>query len=166
MSGGGKGDNKGNRRRPFNRRDRAQAAQSETRAKNADPRWGAELGRDKTPAENDRPRWTAPKMSTEPIPVPDCPYCGKAIKDMALAISDKNSGAAIHFDCVIARISQSEKLEPGDTISYIGGGRFGIINQRNPANPQSFLIKKIFEWEIKENRAEWRQTISDHFSVT
>jgi len=114
----------------------------------------------------DRPQWTPPKLSSEPIPVPDCPYCGKPIKDLTVAISDKNSGQAVHFDCIISRISQSEKLEHGDIISYIGGGRFGIVNYSNSSNSQSFVIKKILEWEIKENRAEWRQTVSDHFSVT
>jgi hypothetical protein len=29
-----------------------------------------------------------------------------------------------------------------------------------------FKIKKILEWEDKENRAEWRKTICDHYSLT
>jgi hypothetical protein len=112
-------------------------------------------------------------MSTEPIPVPDCPYCGKPIKDLSAALSDKSSGAAVHFDCVIARIAENEILEKGDAVSYIGGGRFGVVHFTNPSDlpgrsPAShkFTIKKIFEWEDKENRAEWRKFIADHYSVT
>ncbi|MDR0624676.1 MAG: hypothetical protein LBG10_09660 [Treponema sp.] len=114
----------------------------------------------------DRPRWTPPKTPSGPLPVPDCPYCGKPIKDISSAISDKNSGEPVHFDCVMARIAESEVLEQGDTVTYIGGGRFGVVRFKNPQNLQDFEIKKIFEWEDKENRAEWRRSISDYYSVT
>jgi hypothetical protein len=112
-------------------------------------------------------------MSTEPIPAPDCPYCGKPIKDLSAALSDKSSGLAVHFDCVIARIAENEILEKGDAVTYIGGGRFGVVHfsnssdfpGRSPAS-HKFTIKKIFEWEDKENRADWRRFIADHYSVT
>ena len=45
----------------------------------------------------DRPKWVPPKISTEPLPVPDCPWCGKPIKDISFAISDKNTDAPVHF---------------------------------------------------------------------
>jgi hypothetical protein len=114
----------------------------------------------------ERPRWSPPVLSAEPIPVPACPWCGKPITDLSAAIADKNSGEPVHFDCVIARIGEGEHLENGDAISYIGGGRFGIIHFNNPPDTRDFNIKKIFEWENKENRSEWRQSLSDHFSVT
>ena len=163
MNGGGKRDNKKNRRWSFGRRDKEQ---SEARSGKPEQKWTSEIGRDKAADNYERLKWSPPQLSTIPIPASDCMYCGKAIKDMSSAISDKNSGAAIHFDCVITRISQGEKLGPGDSIAYIGGGRFGIVNYKNPANSHSFVIKKIFEWEIRENRAEWRQIISDHYSLT
>jgi hypothetical protein len=105
-------------------------------------------------------------MSTEPFPVPDCPYCGKPIKDLASALSDKNSGAMVHFDCVLSRIAENEVLEKGDAVTYIGGGRFGIVHFSSPSDSRKFMIKKIFEWEDKENRAEWRKFVADHYSVT
>jgi hypothetical protein len=121
----------------------------------------------------ERPRWTPPKPPAEPLPVPNCPCCGKPIKDLAAAISDKKSGAPVHFDCVIARITERENLEPGDTVTYIGGGRFGIVrfnegpeNQRRAGSSRNFTVKKILEWEDKENRAEWRQSLSDYYSTT
>ena len=174
MSGGGKGDNRGNRRRPFFRRREqsghsrvaGQDSPNDTREKKTDYRRNPENIIEKNKEGRERPVWTPPKLRTEPMPVPECPYCGKPIRELSMAISDKNSGKPIHFDCIISRISENEVLEKGDSVSYIGGGRFGIIHYNNPSNPQSFVIKKIFEWEIKENRAEWRQTVSDHFSVT
>jgi hypothetical protein len=121
----------------------------------------------------ERPRWTPPKLSTDPLPAPACPWCGKPIDDIAAAIADRNSGEPVHFDCIIARIGGGETLEAGDEITYIGGGRFGVVNfddppdrQKRPGEPRNFKIKKILEWEDKENRAEWRQSISDHYSVT
>jgi hypothetical protein len=114
----------------------------------------------------ERPRWTPPKMSTDPFPVPVCPYCGKPIRDLALALSDKNSGEAVHFDCVLARITEGETLKKGESVVYIGGGRFGIVCFDSGEDTQPFTIKKIFEWEDKEKRASWRSEICDHYSVT
>jgi hypothetical protein len=114
----------------------------------------------------ERPKWTAPKNSMEPLPAPDCPWCGKPIKDISSAISDRESGVPVHFDCAIARIAEGEILEKGDAVAYIGGGRFGIVHFNSPHDIQPFSIKKILEWENKENRAEWRKDISEHFSIT
>ena len=81
----------------------------------------------------ERPKWVPPKFNTEPLPVSDCPWCGKPIRDISSAISDKESGSPVHFDCVLSRISFGEKLEKGETITYIGGGRFGIVSFDNSA---------------------------------
>jgi hypothetical protein len=78
----------------------------------------------------------------------------------------------VHFDCVAAKIAAEETLERGDTVTYIGGGRFGIVHFEGTGIPgrggerKTFQIKKIIEWENKDNRADWRSTISDHYSVT
>jgi hypothetical protein len=95
-----------------------------------------------------------------------CTWCGKAIKDITTAIADPDTGKPVHFDCVIDSIIGNERLESGDTVSYIGGGRFGIIHFNNPPDARDFRIKKVLEWENKENRSEWRMSISDHFSET
>jgi hypothetical protein len=105
--------------------------------------------------------------------MPNCPWCGKPIKDIASAITDKETGVPVHFDCVIARIAGGENLEKGDAVVYIGGGRFGVVHfnapseyQGKPADGKPFTIKQVFEWENKENRAEWRSSVSDHYSIT
>jgi len=120
----------------------------------------------------ERPRWVPPKINLEPLPVSICPWCGKPIRDMSSAIEDRDTGVPVHFDCVTARITFGEKLEKGETIAYIGGGRFGIISfgssgfSQNKTEYGDFTIKKIIEWESKDRRAEWRSVICDHFSVT
>jgi hypothetical protein len=117
----------------------------------------------------DRPRWTAPSLNTDPLPSPNCIRCGQPISDLHAALTDKRTGEPIHFDCVIAELAEHEILETGDLISYIGGGRFGIVHFANPDSRReagNFTIKKIIEWENKENRAEWRGVIADHYSIT
>ncbi|MCL1930640.1 MAG: hypothetical protein FWF55_02405, partial [Treponema sp.] len=75
-------------------------------------------------------------------------------------------GKPVHFDCIINRIIERENLENGDAVSYIGGGRFGIVHFNNPPDTRDFKIKKVFEWENKETRSEWRVTLHEHYSVT
>jgi hypothetical protein len=86
-------------------------------------------------------------------------------------MSDQDTGEPVHFDCVLARISQRENLERGDSLAYIGGGRFGVVHfddgeSQGRSENRNFKIKRILEWEDKENRAEWRSHISDHYSET
>jgi len=154
---------------------------------------GGEAGGDRV-SFVERPKWIPPKTNTDPLPVSECLWCGKPIRDISSAIADKDTGAPVHFDCVAARIAFGEKLEKGDTIAYIGAGRFGIVNfgnagassrystdgssqdsgkpessseaQNHPAANRGFIIKKIIEWENKDKRAEWRSVICDHYSVT
>ena len=121
----------------------------------------------------ERPKWTPPKMNTDPLPVPDCSWCGKPIRDISQAISDIDTDLPVHFDCVTAKLAEAEKLEKGDVITYIGGGRFGIVNfiprtgpRPSPGANNGFKIKKIIEWENKDKRADWRFEICDHYSVT
>ena len=123
----------------------------------------------------DRPKWIPPKINTDPLPAPDCPFCGKAIRDISVAIADKDTGVPVHFDCVASRIARGENLENGDVITYIGGGRFGIVNfddrtsnrdSHEKALNSEFKIKKIIEWEDKEKRAEWRNSICERYPLT
>jgi len=104
------------------------------------------------------------------LPVPDCPWCEKPIRDISAAIADRNSGVPVHFECVAARITEGEILEKGDVVTYIGGGRFGVVcfnsSGDSRAAERDFKIKKIIEWENKDKKAEWRSLICDRYSVT
>jgi hypothetical protein len=110
---------------------------------------------------------------------------------LAAAISDRVTGEAVHFACILAEITRGEILEKGDVVSYLGGGRFGVIhfsqewvNQGNRGGRSRgdngrrrseakkgegvkvFTIKRVFEWEDRDNRASWRSVVCDHYSIT
>jgi len=169
MSGSGRGgNNRKNRQRFSGRRD-----ESKKHGKNHNDSLFTEgkfeknrLSLHERPGLHERPRWTAPVLPANPITTPDCPWCGKQIKDITTAISDKDTGLPVHFDCVLARIAETEKLETNDSVCYIGGGRFGIIHHVNIPGTRSFSIKKILEWENKDGNYEWRKPISEYFSIT
>ena len=126
---------------------------------------GGKQSFDRNGAPVERLTWTAPKQSTKPLPVLNCIRCGLAITDTHAALSERESGGPVHFDCVMMELAEQETLGKGDTLSYLGGGRFGIVCFNDEKKePKNFTIKKIFEWEDKENRAEWRSIIADHYS--
>ena len=97
----------------------------------------------------------------------NCISCGLPIADPSSALSDRKTGEPVHFDCVMVELSKQEKLETGDVLSYIGGGRFGIVHfYEGKGENRNFVIKKIVEWEEKDKRAEWRDAIADRYTVT
>jgi hypothetical protein len=214
MSNNGRaGNGRADRKKPFKRRDNNtwQDGDYSGRTPGGDPhssrsqagapvkgnnnyKKGGEAVRGDRVSFVERPKWIPPKINTEPLPVSECLWCGKPIRDISSAIADKDTGGPVHFDCVAARIAFGEKLERGDSIVYIGAGRFGIVNfgsseapsrylpegstrdpgksenssaiQDHPPANRGFTIKKIIEWENKDKRAEWCSIICDHYSVT
>jgi len=171
MSGSGRGgDNRGNRRKPFNRRERENQSHNRDSAKTGKKPVDFSLDGGKLEKKRgsfiERPKWVPPKPPALSLPPVSCAWCGKPIKDMSTAISEPSEGKPVHFDCAINRIVEEEVLERGDTVSYIGGGRFGIVHYNNPPDIRDFKIRKILEWENKENRSEWRLAISEYFTIT
>lgn len=97
--------------------------------------------------------------------VPICEICGQPITDITSAISNKNDGNPVHFDCVLNKISESEKFGPNERIAYIGQGRFAVISTENSRDSKHFTIKKTIEWEDREReRDSWRNEISSLYS--
>ena len=93
-----------------------------------------------------------------------CPICNQEILDMTSAIADKSTGKPVHFDCVMNKLSETEKVEQNEKICYIGQGRFGILYFENPRDQRHFTIKKIIDWEDKDKRSEWRDEMSGLYS--
>ncbi len=93
-----------------------------------------------------------------------CPVCGQPITDVASAIADKSSGNPIHFECVMEKLSQTEKVGQNEKICYIGQGRFGVLYFENPRDQRHFTIKKIIDWEEKDKSISWREEMSSLYS--
>jgi len=163
MSGGGRGGNNHRNRHRFS--GRKDDIQKHDKKHNEIVFSDGKFEKNKASIQ-ERLRWTAPVLPANPITTPDCPWCGKQITDITTAISDKETGLPVHFDCVLERIAAMETLETNDTVCYIGGGRFGIVHYNNPPDTRDFVIKKILEWEAQDNNNEWRQPISEYFSIT
>ncbi|MEL3906394.1 MAG: hypothetical protein P1P65_05125 [Treponema sp.] len=94
-----------------------------------------------------------------------CGRCGKPIKDISAALADKADGNPVHFDCVLNFLKNSETLQENEALTYIGQGRFAVIKYASMVTMKEFTIVRIIEWEDKNHRAEWRQTIADRFSL-
>lgn len=94
-----------------------------------------------------------------------CELCGEQIQDMAAAIASRGSGAPVHFDCVIAKLSETERVGQNDKITYIGQGKFAVIHFENIHDMRHFTIKREVEWETREKeRQDWRNEIAGLYS--
>ena len=94
-----------------------------------------------------------------------CPRCGKPIKDLSAALADKPDGSPVHFDCVLNFLKEHESLHENEALSYIGQGRFAVLKYASMVTMKDFSIVRVIEWEDKNNRAEWRGTIANRFSL-
>lgn len=76
-----------------------------------------------------------------------CAFCGEKIDNIASAIKGSNADEFFHFDCIIKKLSQEEKLNEGEKISYIGRGSFGIIGKDEEGK---LIIRKTIAVETPE----------------
>lgn len=92
-----------------------------------------------------------------------CPECGQIIDDIASAISEKNSGKPVHFECIVKKLEKQEYLQGNDKIAYIGQGKFAVVTYENPHDTIHFKIKKTIEWENRDKKADWRDEVTSLF---
>ena len=93
-----------------------------------------------------------------------CPKCNMPITDVSSAMADKVTGKPVHFDCVLAQLKQNERVGENEKIAYIGQGRFAVLYYENPRDQKKFVIKKIIEWEDRDQKSEWRDELSGLYS--
>ena len=94
-----------------------------------------------------------------PIVLPDCPVCGKQVRELASALTHRVSRKPAHFDCVVRELRESNEIAPQEKICYLGGGSFGILEFRAPGGPTRFVIKKRIQYEEKEAPQEWKKPL-------
>lgn len=99
-------------------------------------------------------------------PKPICEKCGKEIRDLTTALSDKDSGNPVHFDCILEFIKNSEEIKENEEVIYIGNGCFAIVSFENPKIKKKFKIVKSIEWEEKNRTYQWKDEIKELASNT
>ncbi len=93
-----------------------------------------------------------------------CEYCSRPIHELSSALLDKKTGGAIHFDCVLSKLGETEKLEENQKITYIGQGKFAVVYFENPHDLRKFTIIRTIEWEDHDAKSEWRDEIAGLYS--
>ena len=96
---------------------------------------------------------------TVPIVLPDCPVCGKPVRELASALTHRVSRKPAHFDCVVRELRESNEIAPQEKICYLGGGSFGILEFRTPGGSARFAIKKRIQYEEKEAPQDWKKPL-------
>ncbi len=100
-----------------------------------------------------------------PLPTPPCPRCGEPIQDVTSAMTDKQSGQPVHFDCILKYLQDAEQPGHNERVVYIGQGRFAVVFFENPVDTRHFKIVRTIEWEGREQRPEWRSEITGKYST-
>ncbi|MBN2618192.1 MAG: hypothetical protein JXR64_07775 [Spirochaetales bacterium] len=104
-----------------------------------------------------RPSWRSGgyrKKKSSSVALYTCPVCNEGIKEVGNAID--YLGGPSHFDCVIRSLTEKENLKPGEKITYIGSGRFGVINYKKNDSGVPFTLIREIDVEDKEKTLPWR----------
>ena len=96
--------------------------------------------------------------------VPKCPYCGQNVRDVLTAIAIEDDDSPVHFDCVLKKIAEEERLEAKEKVCYLGNGSFGIVYFKNPSDPTQFVIKKRIQVEDDKKEVAWRKAVFQRVS--
>jgi hypothetical protein len=117
-------------------------------------------GQRRPPAGRGRaPEPPRPVQPAVPIVLPDCPVCGKQVRELASALTHRVARQPAHFDCVMREIRDSNEVAPQEKVCYLGGGSFGIIELRPPGGPSRFVIRKRIQYEEKETPQDWKKVL-------
>ncbi len=100
-----------------------------------------------------------PAQTQVPLVFPDCPICGKSVRELASALTHRIARQPAHFDCVMREIRDSNEIAPQEKICYLGGGSFGILEFRPPGGPSRFVIRKRIQYEEKEAPQDWKKPL-------
>jgi len=123
-------------------------------------RGGPGQRRDQRPGHRGPARQPEQKPRPEvPLVFPDCPVCGKPVRELASALTHRVSRVPAHFDCVVRELRDSNEMNPQEKLCYLGGGTFGILEFRPSGGPSRFVIKKRIPYEEKEAPQDWKKPL-------
>lgn len=91
---------------------------------------------------------------------PDCPVCGKPVRELPSALTHRVSGKPAHFECIMKEIRDANELAPQERLCYLGAGTFGILQFRSAGGATKFTIRKRISYEEKDSPQDWKKTLS------
>jgi len=94
-----------------------------------------------------------------PLVFPDCPVCGKQVRELSSALTHRISQQPAHFDCVVRELREANPVAPQEKLCYLGAGCFGILEFRPPGGPTGFVIKKRIQYEEKDPPQLWKKPL-------
>jgi hypothetical protein len=100
-----------------------------------------------------------PARPETPITYPDCPVCGKPVRELASALTHRLSKQPAHFECVMKELRDSNEVAAQERICYLGGGCFGVLEFHPGGGANRFVIKKRIQYEEKETPQDWKKTL-------
>jgi hypothetical protein len=100
-----------------------------------------------------------PERPEIPIVYPDCPICGKSVRELSSALTHRVSRQPAHFDCIMRELRDSNEMAPQEKLCYLGGGTFGILEFRAQGASSRFVIRKRIQYEEKETPQEWKKQL-------
>ena len=118
----------------------------------------------KPPKRNNRNRYRGKKNNNKSItsyagPAYVCSVCGKNIRDLSSAITERKTGEPAHFDCIIKNIAKDETLQENEKIAYLGNGKFGVIHYDNNQNKNFKILREIEYEESRDEKPDWRSQL-------
>lgn len=91
---------------------------------------------------------------------PDCPVCGKPVRELPSALTHRVTGKPAHFECILKELRDANELAPQEKLCYLGGGTFGILQFRPAGSATRFTIRKRISYEEKDTPQDWKKTLT------
>ena len=125
------------------------------RGRRRDRPQGERTDRPSRPERGERP----PRPPAAARVYPACPLCAEPVRDLASALTHRQSGKPAHFDCIVKVVREANPLGPQEKICYLGGGVFGVLTWRIEGNPATFVIKRRIPYEDPRTPQEWKREL-------
>lgn len=113
-----------------------------------------------------RPSWRSGgyrKKKSNTVALFTCTVCSEGVKEVGNAID--YMGGPAHFDCVIRSLTEKEDLKKGEKITYIGSGRFGVINNKKNDSGVPFTLLREIDVEDRDKELPWRDSRKINVSI-
>jgi hypothetical protein len=141
------------------RRDRP-GQRREGRRRGSERRREADARRDTAGGgRRDGPPEEVPPRPSAPLVIPDCPVCGKPVRELSSALTHRATRQPAHFDCILQELRQSNEIAADEKVCYLGGGCFGVLEFRSAPGPNRFVIKRRIQYEEKETPQDWKKPL-------